>query len=176
MTVLRDPVDRVISHYYFHRQNEGDPGHILAVNHTFEEWLQLSPAGNNDQVRYISGISTQFHVTNRTLDLALHHLRGMAVVGLTERYHETLFLLKYIAGLRVTRYKSVNKGRRRPSLDEVPPETVELIKKHNWADIELYRLGKEIFEKQISAMPKSFFADVEDFNRQMTRPKTNRFR
>jgi hypothetical protein len=46
----------------------------------------------------------------------------MAVVGLTEKYHESLMLLKYIGGLTITRYRSVNKGVKRPKLADVPPD------------------------------------------------------
>lgn len=48
---------------------------------------------------------------------------------------------------------------------------MELIKKHNWADIELYKLGKEIFEKQIEQMPDSFFDDLEAFKKLMSKKK-----
>lgn len=175
MTVLREPIDRVVSHYYYHRQHKKDPGHAFAMNHTFEEWIRLSPAGNNDQTRSVSGIRSEFNITEKTLDMATQHLRRMAIVGLTENYHETLMLLKYIAGFTIVKYRPVNKGVKRPKVDDVPEATIELIKKHNWADIELYKLGKEIFEKQLSLMPPQYHSDLKQFNKLMTkkRPKFN---
>jgi len=173
MTVLREPIDRVVSHYYYHRQHKKDPGHIFAMNHTFDEWIRLSPAGNNDQTRSLSGIRSEFNISKKTLDMAMHHLRRMAIVGLTEEYHETLMLLKYIAGFTIVKYRPVNKGVKRPKVDDVPEATIELIKKHNWADIELYKLGKEIFEKQLSVMPPQYHKDLKQFDKLMTkkRPK-----
>ncbi len=47
-------------------------------------------------------------------------MRRMAVVGLTERYHETLMMLKYVAGLTIVKYRSINKGVKRPKLADVP--------------------------------------------------------
>eukprot|EP00026_Physarum_polycephalum_P005441 Phypoly_transcript_05475.p1 GENE.Phypoly_transcript_05475~~Phypoly_transcript_05475.p1 ORF type:complete len:375 (+),score=19.68 Phypoly_transcript_05475:39-1163(+) len=171
MTVLRDPIDRVVSHYYYHIQHKKDPGHLFAMNRTFEEWIRDSPAANNEQTRVLSGMRSEFNISERTLDMAMYHMRTFAVVGLTEKYHETLMLLKHIAGLTVTRYRPINKGVKRPKLADVPPETVELIKKHNWADIELYKLAKEIFEKQIEQMPDKYFADLEEFERVMSKKK-----
>jgi len=172
MTVLRDPVDRVVSHYYYHRQHKKDPGHQFAMNRTFEQWIRDSPAGNNEQTRQVSGLRSQFNITERTLDMAMYHLRQMAIVGLTERYHETLMLLKHIAGLTITRYRPVNRGVKRPKIDDVPASTVELIKQHNWADIELFKLAKEIFEKQLEKMPPKYFRDLDEFDRVMSKKKT----
>lgn len=50
-------------------------------------------------------------------------------------------------------------------------QIVELIKKHNWADIKLYELAKEIFEKQLELMPSSFGKDLEDFEKLMSKKK-----
>lgn len=173
MTVLRDPIDRVVSHYYYHLQHKKDPGHAFAMNRTFEQWIKDSPAGNNEQTRQVSGLRSQFNLTDEMFDIASYHMRQMAVVGLTEKYHETLIMLKYIAGSKITRYRAVNRGVKRPKLDQVPPETIELIKKHNWADIKLYELGKEIFEKQLEAMPPSYHTDLAEFNKLMVSRKKN---
>lgn len=171
MTVLREPIDRVVSHYYYHIQHKKDPGHAFAMNRTFEEWIRDSPAANNEQTRVLSGQRSQFNITESTLDMAEYHMRQFAVVGLTEHYHETLFLLKYIAGLKVTRYRAVNKGVKRPKVADVPEETIELIKKANWADIQLYNLAVEIYTKQIELMPPQFFQELDDFNKLMVKKK-----
>lgn len=172
MTVLRDPIDRVVSHYYYHRQHKKDPGHDFAMNRTFEQWIIDSPAGNNEQTRQLSGLRTQFNITEEILDMAMYHMRQFAVVGLTEKYHETLIMMRHIAGLKVTRYRAVNKGVKRPKLADVPEATVELIKQRNWADIELYKLAKEIFEKQLEVMPPQYATDLAAFEILMKQKKS----
>lgn len=169
MTVLRSPIDRVVSHYYYHLQHKKDPGHLFAKNRTFEEWIRDSPAGNNEQTRVISGMRSEFNLSQETLDMAKYHLRTFAVVGLTEEYHKTLMLLKYIGGLSIARYRAINKGVKRPKLADVPPATVELIKQRNWADIQLYELAKEIFDTQLEHMPESFTTDLEKFEALMSK-------
>lgn len=171
MTVLREPVDRVVSHYYFHIQHKKDPGHAFAMNHTFEEWVRESPSGNNEQTRMISGIRSEFNITRKTLDMAKHHLMEMAVVGLTEKYQETLMLLKYIAGFNIVKYRAINKGVKRPKTADVSKKTIELIKKHNWADLELYDLAKEIYDAQVAAMPPAFQKDLDNFEKLMKKKK-----
>ncbi|KAF2078645.1 hypothetical protein CYY_000016 [Polysphondylium violaceum] len=165
LTMLREPVDRVISHYYYHRQNRKDPFHKLAMEHSLKEWIAISPSANNEQARMICGLGDQSFGDNSTFDLAHHHLKyTFKYVGITERFPESLVLLSHYAGLQSIRYAKINTGRQRVGVKDVPEDVVEEIKKRNWIDVSLYNMALDIFEKEIDLVGRDYFnAEVESF-------------
>ncbi|KYQ92747.1 putative cell number regulator [Tieghemostelium lacteum] len=165
MTMLREPVDRVISHYYYHRQNRKDPGHALAMKNSLKEWLAASPAANNDQARMICGFGYDFNGNNITEELAEHHLRyTYKYVGLTERFPESIVMLSHYTGYQSIRYTKINSGRQRVSVSEIPQDIIDEIKERNQIDIKLYAIAKEIFELEIDKIGRDLFnVEVEEF-------------
>lgn len=105
--MLRDPIDRVISHYY-HVINR--PKHYLykavtSRNMNLAEYVRsgLSHEANNGQVRQISGVEAVFFdrepVSPGVLDVAKRNLsEHFHGVGLLERYDESLILFKKLLG------------------------------------------------------------------------------
>ncbi|GAM19024.1 hypothetical protein SAMD00019534_021990 [Acytostelium subglobosum LB1] len=171
MTMMREPVDRVISHYYYHRQNKRDPGHALAMKYTLQEWLERSPAANNEQARMLCGVAPPEYIDNESLTetCAHHHLKyTYKFVGLTEKFPESLVLLTHYAGFQAIRFSKINTGTQRPSVSEVPVEIVEEIKRRNYMDIELYNIAKEMFEMQIDAIGREFVErEVKEFRKRI---------
>ncbi|KAN0003105.1 hypothetical protein ACTFIZ_009275 [Dictyostelium cf. discoideum] len=158
LTMLRDPVDRVISHYFYHKSTTFDQEHMVARNNTFDQWLEVSPRGTNEMTRQLSGIfeTEEFTPTNETFNMALYHLRSMKFVGITERFEETLALLKFYIGLDnsdVSNKKNV--AQTKPS--GVSPEIIEKIKEKNWMDILLYEEALKMFERQINIVGRDNF-------------------
>ncbi|KAM9965528.1 hypothetical protein ACTFIW_005346 [Dictyostelium discoideum] len=158
LTMLRDPVDRVISHYFYHKSTTFDEEHIPARDNNLDQWLEVSPRGTNEMTRHLSGITVfeEFKPTNETFNMAMYHLRSMKFVGITERFEETLALLKFYIGLDdpvVSDKKNV--ARTKPS--GVSPETIEKIKEKNWMDILLYEEALKMFERQINIVGRVNF-------------------
>ncbi|GAM25174.1 hypothetical protein SAMD00019534_083490, partial [Acytostelium subglobosum LB1] len=159
MTMLREPVDRVISHYYYHRQNKRDPGHGFAMKYDLREWIERSAAANNEQARMLCGISPHeyYGKENETEICAHHHLKyTYKYIGLTEKFSESLVLLTHYAGFQAIRFTKVNSGTQRVSVADVPEDIVEEIKRRNQMDIALYNKAKEAFEMQIDAIGREF--------------------
>ncbi|EFA86236.1 hypothetical protein PPL_00798 [Heterostelium album PN500] len=151
MTMLRDPIDRVISHYYYHREQINDEGHQLAMQLDFKEWIKKSPRGQNEQTRVLAGISVEAEplVTNESFRQALYHLRKMKFVGITERFTESIVLMKYYCGLTdLTEVKS-NKRKATTNLSSIPQDVIDLIREYNWMDILLYQEALKMFERQL---------------------------
>lgn len=146
-TMLREPVDRVISYYHFHLQDPEDPAHEFAMTHSFEEWLEQSQAAQNEMTKCLSGIRSEFNPSQKTFEMAKHHLRNMAFVGLTERFEESLVLMKFYFGFTNLKFQSTKVGRKKP--EKLSDEVIEKIKQKNEMDIELYKMAKEIFEEQM---------------------------
>ncbi|KAN0037536.1 hypothetical protein ACTFIV_002887 [Dictyostelium citrinum] len=158
MTMLRDPVDRVISNYFYHKHSPGDPQHIIARDNSIGNWLIKSPRGNNEMTRVLSGITIKEEPvpTNETFNMALYHLRSMKFVGITEKYSESLALLKFYTGLDNPNVSEKLKSLKfRPT--GITPDIIEKIKKRNWMDILLYEEALKMFERQINIVGRDNF-------------------
>ena len=151
-TFLREPVDRMLSHFYSIRGNSGQRQRIknpLAADASLEDALSAGYVHDNLHTRMLCGLSQPFgQVTDEMLEQAKRNLsHGLAVFGLTERFDESLVLAGLRLGLEGVIYRSdgrVNSGR--PRGDDVPDALVRSAKRCNRYDIELYRHAQEVFE------------------------------
>lgn len=160
ITMLRDPVDRVVSHYYFVL---ADPTHYLypvvaGRNYTLLEFAltRVTHELDNDQVRWL----TEPHhfdveqVTRSLLDEAKWNLEhGIACFGLMERFDQSLRCFEAAFGWDhrpVPEKKNVN--RERPPLSEIDPAALEVIREANRFDVELYEFAKALFEEQAARL------------------------
>ncbi|KAM9983855.1 hypothetical protein ACTFIY_000566 [Dictyostelium cf. discoideum] len=158
MTMLREPVDRVISNYYYHRQNRKDPFHELAMNHNLTEWIKVAAAGNNEQARMICGMGWEDFGNQTIYDMALHHLKyTFKFVGITEQFTESLVLFSHYSGFQNIRYSKINTGRQRVSVDKIPDDLRKEIEERNWIDVALYKMALDIYNKQIDQIGREFF-------------------
>lgn len=155
ITVLRDPVERVISDYYFARRFKAHQHHRAARELTLEEFF-LQKHEHNLQSRILAGQNSRELFPSAydasVLATAKDHLAGQfAVVGLTERFDETLALLKVILGWKVKRYRSFRVADNRVPKRQISPKTMALI--HEWErfDIALYDYATTLFDTSIAA-------------------------
>jgi hypothetical protein len=163
MTILREPIDRVVSYYYFIRRT---PDHYLHDFVRSEESDLKAFIGSkahvmidNAQTRVLSGV---WHGPG--FGGCKNNLRDrFAVVGLTERFDETLLLMKRAFGWRNVFYARQNVSSRRPHREKLAPETLQAIASTNQLDIALYRYAAGLFEEQVSRYESSFAAQVKAF-------------
>jgi hypothetical protein len=147
ITFLRDPVERVISAYYFARNYVLHPKHRWMSKMTLEEYVRVSP-NHNVQSKFISGRPHAGDVGEETLDEAKENLlRYFSLVGLTERFDEGLALLKIMFGWEIAKYAKFNVTKNRLKKTSLPPSTVELIAERNKYDVALYEFAVPIFEQ-----------------------------
>jgi hypothetical protein len=172
ITLLRNPVDRIVSLYYHIRRWEHpDPElhtEIISKNLDLEAFVTRYSLRelNNDQTRRISGIEPESHRYSKVALIKAKEnlLQHFLVVGVTERFDETLMLLKRIFGWRGELfYYPKHISRSRPSLRELPQSSVDAIKDRNELDIELYRFAKALLEETISSQDAGFYDEVERF-------------
>ncbi|MFO7663466.1 MAG: sulfotransferase family 2 domain-containing protein [Chloroflexota bacterium] len=157
-TILRDPVDRVIS-YYYHAKRE--PLHYLHRMIHDNDWTlkDLLESGipimmNDGQVRFISGVfETPLYdeVDDSMLQQAIANLDTFEVVGLTEQFDLTLILLQRAFGWKRIRYKPTNVGHNRVATAEHPPEIIEAVRRYNQLDLLLYDEAKRLLTQQAKA-------------------------
>jgi hypothetical protein len=160
ITILREPVDRVISVYKHILKSRTHVLHDHVVNQGIglEEYV-LSDVDEgqtrNSQVRQLSG--RQFGmIDHAALEQAKQNLRGFAVVGLTERFEETVILLRRALGLRFRFYVTRNVS---PSV-EVSARAIDLIRERNQLDVELYAFAQDLFDDRLAAQRGAFGLEV----------------
>ena len=175
ITILRDPVDRIISHYYYALQC--GPKHYLynaitSQHMSLKDFIcsGISSELNNGQTRLLSGVEGVGTITGfgqrstEILERAKKNLREhFVVVGLSNKFDETLILLKRAFGWKNLCYIKKNVTRNRPRREDISKDTLNLIEKYNELDIELFKYTKERFEELISQQGFSFDKELKEF-------------
>jgi hypothetical protein len=161
VTVLREPVGRVVSKYrHILRSNLGQPMHERVVGEAIplEEYVESGMDNfqtENYQTRLLSG--RQFDAPDQTsLQEAKENLRRFVVVGLTERFEETLALLRRTLRLRKTFYIA----RQVTPQFEPSKRAQEIIRERNQLDLELHAFAGDLFAEHLSMQTRSFNAEV----------------
>jgi hypothetical protein len=166
-TFLREPVDRTLSHFFQVREmhDESGPRRLptLPADATLDDAVQAGLIHDNLHTRMLSGLAEPFgEVSDDMLERAKQSLReGLAVFGLTERFDESLVLLKRRLGFHSVMHRS--RGRvnaTRPRADEVPPALLRAAEQCNRHDIELYRYAEELFDAVPERGEEEFEVDV----------------
>ena len=136
MTILREPVARVISHFQYSVQN----GHNKK---SFEETLRASENLENLQVKLIAG--------GRDLDKAKRFLEQCAFVGLTEKFDLSLRVLERLSpGKLQLNYERRVVARGNEVKDSLKSDArmLELAREYNKLDMALYEFAvNEIFPR-----------------------------
>ena len=155
ITLLRDPVARVISHYHFVRRS---PGHYLyaAANElSLSEFVVACGADepNNDQTRLLAGpYQTEGTSPNadNMLAAARRNLREhVAVVGTTEEFDRSLLLMRRTFGWGRPFYVRENVSKKPERSEAISPDTRRVIETYNALDIDLYEEARTLLEERL---------------------------
>ncbi|MGK7943896.1 MAG: sulfotransferase family 2 domain-containing protein [Microcystaceae cyanobacterium] len=162
LTILRDPIERAISYYYYVKREREPrykhPHADLANRLEIEDFYQ-KPGLKNEQTRIIAGIASKRLKTwkkgnSLLLAMAKSHLANQfAVVGITERFNETIDLINQTFNWKLPNdapSKKVNQSR--PKQDELSAETLNSLRESHQLDLELYQFAKQLFEKQLDRL------------------------
>ena len=169
VTLVREPVDRVISEFYYEHQRSAYTGkyEVVSKNMSLEDYVRSGLRLSwNGQVRELMGVQEgswpnygPFLVSQDGLEIAKANLRQhFTLIGLTEKFNESLILLKRTFGWRTKDILYVKQlvSTIRPTRDKVGSETVKLIEEHNKLDMQLYEFAKQIFKERIRQQGPSF--------------------
>ena len=157
ITILRDPIERTISNYYYVLRSPDHHLHERVVSQKMglKEYILECPNKqlDNGQARMISGDGFQapFGKCGRELlEQAKHNLQNsFSVVGLTERFDETVLLMARRFGWKRTHYVRRNATEKRLPREQLDPEILEAVKAINALDLELYAFAKTLFERAV---------------------------
>jgi Galactose-3-O-sulfotransferase len=149
ITMLREPVARVLSSYFFILRRPLHPLHRKLKKEKLgvEDLIALTPDKENLQCRFIGGIGKTGVCDRSVLDKAKEHLaRSFRVVGISERFEESLLLMATKFGWSLSYYENRKVAKNRSVID---PGVIELIRQHNSLDLELYDFGTKLFEEDL---------------------------
>jgi hypothetical protein len=170
-TILREPIDRCVSFYYFARRL---PEHYLHKYVFDQAWslAQFVESGitimmDNFQTRLISGVWEDPAYGQCSPDLLTQAKRNLEnhfdMVGLTSEFDRTLLLLKRQYGWNNIYYTPQNVTRQRPSARRIDQNTRNLLAAHNQLDIELYRFAQDLFARRLAAEGADFKRELLEF-------------
>jgi hypothetical protein len=160
VTILREPIARVLSTYYFAKsRTEFDFSRKIAAGMTIEEFA-ADVFNENAQVRRlmkypdISREDVFFdppagQLTHAHLDDAKDTLRRCAVVGLAERYDKFLDGVSAEFGLPPISCRDDNVTALPWHREEIPERTIERLLGINQLDVDLYEYAKQVAKQAI---------------------------
>ncbi|MEX2457746.1 MAG: hypothetical protein WD770_02025 [Actinomycetota bacterium] len=165
LTVLRDPIDRILSTYH-HRSTR----HGLSLS--VEEYIrsERDVQMDNNQVRRLAAtldLDTRVGpCTPEMLARAKRNLeRSFVAVGLTERYDEFLLLLRARLGWRRVTYERMNTSQGRPRREDLSAGALRILEDHNRHDLELLEHVRGSFDRQLAALDIDVERELERFRR-----------
>ena len=150
VTILREPVDRVISTYEHIRQDERHPRHrrVLDERMSLLDFANSDiPAVDNVQTRLLAGYklareTPRFEQSRELLDAAFEHIdRERIICGVLHRFDRAVEEVAEAFGWSgvptVERQRSRGS---RPAVDEIDPAVRDRIRERNALDAELFDL------------------------------------
>ncbi|WP_051234508.1 sulfotransferase family 2 domain-containing protein [Marinimicrobium agarilyticum] len=168
ITFLRDPVERVISQYYYIKKNSHNPNHkkVHQGGMTLRDFVESGVVigmnsgqcrfltGAVDRVPYMKEDDVLFYQAKENID------KHFSWVGVTERFDESVLLLsKLMHWSKRPYYFKQNISKLRGSNENISQEDLNVIRAYNKADINLYKYANERLDSQIKLFPK-FYDDL----------------
>ena len=164
ITFLRDPVSRVLSEQRYCIEKHNASPHFLSMHFLPIEGDPIETA-QNVVCKILSGlnpddksITIQQHLDAAKFNL-LHHF---LFVGITEHLEESIdllyALLKWPPNNEFPRFNQTVKTK-----ECYPDEVIQLIKKQNWADIELYQFALSLYQERKEKMSQQVREVAHDF-------------
>lgn len=173
ITLLRHPAERVVSHYYYVKRRPAHELHQLVtggISLTDYASAGLSGELDNGQVRLLSGHDQDIpcgQCARDLLDTAKSNIeQHFAVVGLTERFDESLVLMAIELGWNWTPYYlNRNVTQDKPVAKQIDPAALKVIEKANPLDFELYEWAVQRFQNQLARRQPEVNARIAQLNR-----------
>jgi len=155
MTMLRNPLERVLSYYSHIRERTDHHLHEAARGLSLAECIRrgLTVELDNFMVRAMTSLANTGvpfgGVTREMLTEAKTHLDGIAFLGLSERFDESLARFREMLGWRGEDVPRVNVTKSRLRAEELSESDLALVREANAFDHELYDHATRLYESRL---------------------------
>lgn len=163
-TFLRDPVVRVVSEYNFlrtwpenHLYRYLNEEKVTLIEYVSSQRPELIYRGKNLMTRSLCGAVED---GRSMLERAKDNLQRLHLFGITERFDESLLLLKRMMNLENILYEKHNVRKKR---SEITDEELEVVREYNSQDIELYKFASSLFEQRVNDLGDDFKKELAVF-------------
>lgn len=164
-TFLRDPVSRVVSEYNFLLNwpksqlyaylNDSE---ISLTDYVTSMSPELVYRGKNQMTRSLCGDGDSS--PEAMLERAKHNLQRMLFFGITEKFDESLLILKDLMDLENIFYERSNVRKKKSKVTE---QELVVIREYNELDIKLYSFARELFKQRVDDLGDDFKQVVSRF-------------
>ena len=172
--IIRDPINRVLSTYYYVLSQKNNPQNLSTSNNqmTIYDYVQsgVNPFLINGQTQLISGktgnIDNPIIKSEELFSLAKENIANdFLFLGITEMFDETILILKNMLGWHMPYYSIANRTKNKPNYDAVDPTIISFIKEHNQLDIKLYNFTKTSLLNKIAEENDIFQNRINKFKK-----------
>jgi len=148
VTLLRDPVPRTISDYYYCHRNPTNPAHEMARKLSLIQFVERGYGlSHNCYARWLSNASygTHFSTEHEMLHAARKNLTTFTLVGITEWFDISVRRICERYQLTQGPLSAVNRNDATPHGNDISGEERRVIIRHNELDRLIYEEAREQF-------------------------------
>lgn len=171
ITMLRHPIKRLVSHYYYLNVRRAKLGETLS-DEPIEAFLEEEPFQAYSQLNLIAGgrdidSALKHPLQPNAFEQAKHNIEtDFSVVGVIEQYDASLLLMKKELGWSRAFYQRQNVNKGRQQFEDFPKATQALIEQVCEPELELYEYAQKRLQVQLEAQDEQFWQDLKALKRQ----------
>jgi len=142
VTLIRDPIARTISDYYFCRKHPSNPAHEAATTLSLVEFVERGYGfSQNCYARWLSNepFGAKFRDADEMLQQAMTNLSQFSFIGITEQFDVAVRRLCQKYGLVPHATTSVNRNAATPKTRHVSAEEYGVLRRANALDLVIYK-------------------------------------
>lgn len=174
LTMIRNPVERIISQYYRILGNPEHPNHEYYRTLSVVDYARLERKGEG-QTRWLLGYredsetplvsyDVEDTLPPNALEIAKNRLQNdFDFVGIVEQFDESILLMRQHYRWRNVYYAKRNINIHRPR--RIATTTYEELKDYVKTDMELYHFGRSLFQERLAEYQGDLQSDLERFRR-----------
>lgn len=149
ITLLRDPIDRILSQYYYLRVASEHPLCSIVNKYSIEEiFINNIAEARSHFVNLLTFKVTMEPDTTDCLASAKETLATYTFFGFQDDMAGVEKFLGNLFGLSWFMIPVLNPNKSRVMLNETPQKTIDIIREYNQDDIELYQYAKTLYKKK----------------------------